>query len=588
MSNQQVSEERTARPVEPEPRGAAQLSSQEFWLFQHLPLRLVLPVALIGVVASLIAIAFDAPWWATLIVCLVVAGCGFGPVRGVAVGLRVGAWAHYRWRQRKRTIVEQDSTFDVPLPDGGSVGVRWDGRCLVTMLRVDSPPDTLTLLDRGSLSTDQVLPLSEIAHCLRQFDIALDSIDVVSTGTRTASSDAVLTGYAAAVEPLGRMYDQILGPLPAIAHRTMWIVLRLDPLANAEAIANRGSGHEGTLRAAIIATLRVTNRLATNSIKAAILTSPEMNVAVRELSRGIEIDQFAERPDSLERGDVFLTSFQIGDELITADGFAQVWAVPSLATTVMVRLLSGDDRRTRLGQRRTAIEVDARVRYDTYAEFGRLPLAGLRPLPRRQLWALADSLPIGSRDTGAVGYRGGLEALTDLSIPTTGCGQLIGADSSGRGVAIPLIGAGSRRIEIIGSLYLAQQVILRAIALGAGAVIHTDRPAQWHLMVANVGAPSALSLASRTAGTRVTPAGSGPHAAATVIVFDGIPASAPPGSATVVNIAREFTSVPRPESDVTIIQDPTSAIMVTVHTPTSTATATLVTTPTEQHYLGAG
>ncbi|MCA2210229.1 type VII secretion protein EccE [Nocardia rosealba] len=587
MSIQQLSEDRTSQEPEPEEPGTAGLSSQEFWLFRHLPLGLVIPMALIEVAASLISIALDAPWWATMIVCLVVAACGFAPVRGVPIGLRIGAWVHYRWRRRTRTIIEQDSTFDVPLPDGGSAGVRWDGRCLVTMLRVDSPPDTLTLLDRGSLSTDQVLPLTEIAHCLRQFDIALDSIDVVSTGTRTTSTDAVLTGYAAQVAPLGRMYDQILGPLPAIAQRTMWIVLRLDPLANAEAIANRGSGHEGTLRAAIIATLRVANRLATNGIKAAILTSADMSVAIRELSRGIAIDQFDERPDTLEQADVFLTSYQIGDELITADGFARVWAVPSLATTVMVRLLSGDDTRARLGQRRRMIEVDARVRYDTYTEFEEVPLAGLRPLPRRQLWALADSLPIGSRDTGAVGYRGGLDALADLSIPTTGCGQLIGADSSGRGVAIPLVGVGSRRIEIVGNLYLAQQVILRAIALGAGAIVHTDRPAAWHTMVANVGAPNALTLAPRNAGARVTPAGGGPHAPAIVIVFDGVPASAPPGSATVVNIAREFTSVPRPEVDVTIIQDPRSATTITVHTPASKATATLVTTPTEQYYLGA-
>lgn len=34
-------------------------------------------------------------------------------------------------------------------------------------------------------------------------------------------------------------------------------------------------------------------------------------------------------------------------------------------------------------------------------------------------------------------------ALTDIAVPTTGCGQLIGADERGQGIAVPLIGAGT-------------------------------------------------------------------------------------------------------------------------------------------------
>ncbi|SLH37385.1 type VII secretion protein EccE [Mycobacteroides abscessus subsp. abscessus] len=84
------------------------------------------------------------------------------------------------------------------------------------MMRIDPPPDALTLLRRGSLSTDQVLPLTEIGRCLSQFDIQLASIDVISTGARTASNGIV-----------ARLYDSIT---------------------------------TGTLRTAIIATRRVANR----------------------------------------------------------------------------------------------------------------------------------------------------------------------------------------------------------------------------------------------------------------------------------------------------------------------------------------
>lgn len=131
-----------------------------------------------------------------------------------------------------------------------------------------------------------------------------------------------------------------------------------------------------------------------------------------------------------------------------------------------------------------------------------------------------------------------MSALADIAVPTAGCGQLIGADATGRGIAVPLIGNGSRRIDIISDLHLAQQVILRAIALGAGAVVHTARPWAWQNMVTNVGATHALSLASSvTHSSRNSVMTSrAPNPAATVIVFDGVPSTAPPGSATVITL----------------------------------------------------
>src|SRR5256885_6838851 len=118
------------------------------------------------------------------------------------------------------------------------------------MLRLEPPPDPTTWLRPGGLDAGQLLPLTEVANCLSQFDITLSSIDVISTGARTASNG-----------PVAWLYDRILGPLPAIARRTVWLVLRLDPLTNAEAVDNRGGAGAGALRTAIIATRPVANRL---------------------------------------------------------------------------------------------------------------------------------------------------------------------------------------------------------------------------------------------------------------------------------------------------------------------------------------
>lgn len=585
-----------ADPGEPGRRRAvpksepAELRSDELWLFRKLPLRLVIPVALIAVAASLVAIAFDAPWWATAIAAAVPVVIGLAPFEGTPIGLRLGSWVAYRWRQSRRRIDdEEDSIVDLPLPEGGSYGMRWDGTLITTMLRIDPPPDTLTLLGRGSLSTDQVLPLTEIADCLRQYDVELDSVDVISTGTRTAGTDAVLSGYAASIAHLGRVYDEILGPLPAIAHRTVWIMLRLNPLANAKAVQNRGGGSEGALRSTITATRRVANRLAARGITASVLTSSEMTAALREVTRGIPVDQFEETPNSLAHDGVHLTTYQIGSDLFNTDSLAKIWAVRSLATTVTVRLRPIADTSGRLGAKRDTIEVDARVRYDTRHELEAPPVEGLRELPRRQMWALMDTLAFNAQNIREEGYRGPVAALADIAVPTAGCGQLIGANASGSGVAVPLIGSGSRRIDIIASLELVQQTILRAIALGAGAVIHTSRPAAWQGMIANVAAPHALSLASsvtHSARHQVMSANA-PHPAATIIVFDGIPATAPPGSATVVTVHDGVSRHYQPDADVTIVQHPDAPHTVTVHTPATRTTAQLVTTPAEQQLIGA-
>ncbi|MGW5105740.1 type VII secretion protein EccE [Nocardia sp. NPDC004123] len=566
---------------------AAELRSEDLWLLRNLPLRLVIPVALIGVAVSLVVVALHAPWWAALVAGLVPALIGLVPVAGTPIGLRLGRWVGYRWKQARRASLDENALVDVPLPDGGSCGLRWDGTLLTTMLRIDPPPDTLTLLRRGSLSTDQLLPLDEIAACLRQYDVELHSVDVISTGTRTASTEAVISGYAASIAPLGRLYDEILGPLPAIAHRTMWLVLRLNPLDNAKAVDNRGGGPEGALRSALVATRRVANRLAGHGITASVLTTSEMTTAVRELTRGIPVGEFTEHPDNLEHNGVHLTSYQIDPQLFNSDGLAKIWAVRSLATTVTVRLQPVPEPGAKPGQPASIIEVDARVRYDTPYEHGEPPVAGLKELPRRQMWALMDILAYGTQEIRPSGYRGPVDVLTDITMPTAGCGQLIGADATGSGIAVPLIGDGSRRIDIIASLQLAQQVILRAIALGAGAVVHTARPGAWQGMVTNVAAPHALSLASSVThssrGTAVT--GRLPSPAATVIVFDGVPASAPPGSATVVTIHESISADYQPDADVTIVQHPDAPHTISVHTPATMTTAQMVTTPAEQHYL---
>ncbi|WP_245650371.1 type VII secretion protein EccE [Nocardia harenae] len=570
-------------PERPEPRSPYDtLRDPAFWLFRVFPLRLVVPAVLFAAALAWVVLAITSH-----VIGAVAAGVVAGlillvPVRERTLVARIaGALGRRRDRKLPANWASSGEPFDVPVSEGGGYGMRWDGEALVTMLRIDPPPDSLTLLRPGALDTDQLLPLAEVARCLDQFDLELAGIDLISTGARTAG-----TGVAA------QLYERILGPLPAIAHRTVWLVLRLNPLLNADAVEKRGGGSTGSLRAAIIATRRVANRLAALDIATSVLSAAELTAALRRLTHGTELDEVVETPKGLRSGDRHLALYRVEAEAVQPEGLAAIWALPSLSTTVTLRLRPGAHKPETRPDLIGTVLLEALVRIDTATEPEEPPLPSLRPLPGRQLRALTTSIPLGDagRTDPADAYRGTLTALTGIAVPTAGCGQLIGADERGRGIAVPLIGEGTRHVEVVGNLDLAQQVVLRAIALGAHGVVHTSRPERWQTMVTALDTPGILTIAPRAAGASYHPSSPPPRPAApypstTVLVFDGVPPTTHAGGATIVHVRDEGEPAPL-DADITLIQDPAAPNRITVRTGTAETTVSMVTTPAEMEYIG--
>ncbi|WP_330233003.1 type VII secretion protein EccE [Nocardia sp. NBC_00508] len=554
---------------------APPLHSRQFWLFRTLPLRLVLPVLLLAIVVALIAVAFDAPTYAAVAGGALIVLLGLVRRRGTCLAAFLAEEFTFRWHAfRHRSAAVNHAPFDVPLPDGGSYGMRWDGTRLITVLRIDAQPRGVTLLSPSGLNTGEMVPLPEIARCLHQFDIGLASIDVISTGSRTSDAGQV-----------ARLYEQILGPLPAVAHRTVWVVLRLDPLANAPAVDRRGGGSTGTLRSAIVATRRVANRLAARDLTVSVLSAAEITSAVHELTRGAALDRLTETQHGVEHDGIHSAVYRMAPEALGPRGLAEVWATPSLATTVTLRLRQATGTTTRPHDAGPAtIAVTATVRFDSRVRPLDVHIPGLLPMSGKHRRALLQYLPVDTQGPQLPidSYLGTPESLADLFTPITGCGQVIGADSSGQGVALPLVGQYVRRVEIIGALLIAKQVILRAIALGATVVVHTNRHDAWRSMVAYVDAPHSLSLASWSAGSQQASL----HRSATVFVYDGIPPSTHHSDATVVALRSETDGAEPFDADVTLIEDPETANLVTVRTATGTATVYMVATPAEMNYLG--
>lgn len=549
---------------------AAPLHSPDRWSSRVLPLRLVLPVLVVAAVAWLIATAVGQPLplaaalgAGVLVICLL-------PVPRTSLAMALGA----RVRGSELVADPAQPPFDVPLPEGGSYGMRWNGSRIVTMLLLDARPNSVTKLSPAGLIGSDMLPLPELARCLDQFDITLAGIDIVSTGARSAGHGAV-----------ARIYENILGPLPAVAHRTLWLVLQLDPLHNAGAVQRRGGGPTGALRCAVVATRRVANRLAVYGLSASVLSAAQMNAVTHQLTLGTDPESFTESTRGLRHDDVHHVSYLMTPRALSPSGIAALWSQQTLATTITVRLRranvvvppskQSDD---------TPVDVSAFVRFTTRHHPLKVSGRDLIALPGKQLRALRQGLPAGPETPAwPARYRGTADSLREIPLQITGCGQLIGADPSGFGVALPLVGRHVRRVEIIGSPLVAKQVILRAIALGASVVVHTDRHDEWRPMVAHLGMPHALSLATWSAASQQANA----NRSTDLVVYDGVEPTTHPSDATMLVLRPAASDENTAEPDVTLVEDPRRTNLVTVRTPAGPTPVYMVATSSELAYLGA-
>jgi hypothetical protein len=268
-------------------------------------------------------------------------------------------------------------------------------------------------------------------------------------------------------------------------------------------------------------------------------------------------------------------------------GIAEVWSTPTVATTVTVRLQRARSGTSAAAQAAAAanIAVTAIARFVTRDAPVQVHSPGLLPLHGKQWRALLFTLPLG---TGVAtlpldGYLGAPDALAEVPMPITGCGQLIGADAAGQGVALPLVGGHVRRVEIIGSALVAKQVILRAIALGANVVVHTNRHEVWRPMLGYIDNKQALTLATWPAGSQQANS----YRFASLVVYDGLTPATHHSDATVL-VLRQNGPVPDGfEPDVTLIEDPYTANLVTVRTTSGETAVYMVATPEELAYVGA-
>ena len=420
----------------------------------------------------------------------------------------------------------------------------------------------MTVMEPAVTVSGQTISAQLLADCLRQFDITVDSIDVISRGSRFHDRGQI-----------GAVYDAVLGPLPAIARRSVWVVVRMDPALCPDAVRHRGGGWDGIVRTAATATRRVADRLSDAGLRPQIVTAAEIAEATAELSHGVDLSSLEETWSTCRKDRLHLRSFVVEPSMFTTAGLDLPWTVPSQSTTVCVSLRRDD--------RNDLIKLRGLVRFDNHGRT-RVHLPNLGQLSGRQYAALISSLPLPAprRAVQQWVFGKGVGAVADLELPACGCGQVIGADDQGRAVALPLFGPWVKRVELCGTLHLAQQVVLRSLALGAWVNVHTRRPAAWRTMVEQVGDPNLLSVNDHTAdAVRM-----GSDQTHRVEMFDGASEDRVPDGVTTM-VVRPSHAEPSADADVTLQLLDHDQDLVRVGTRSAMALVTMVATDDEMRYI---
>jgi type VII secretion protein EccE len=247
------------------------------------------------------------------------------------------------------------------------VGIREYQGQLVAVIAVDGPADALSGRHQRQTLSSATLPVVAVAAGMRQFDVRLDAIDIVSVRKRHVSE---------AADPAA---PRTMDDRPAPVQRGTWLVLRMDPQHNVAAVVTRDSV-ASTLAAAV-------ERLAgdLNGRRCAVrpLTGDELAEVDTAVAAGLQPTSTRSGWRHLKHPDGYATSFWVSPQDITSETLDRLWLHDTDATVVTIRLTGAAGR----------AEVSAWVRYHSGERLGKDVRAGLNLLTGRQLAAVQASLP---------------------------------------------------------------------------------------------------------------------------------------------------------------------------------------------------
>jgi len=319
-------------------------------------------------------------WWIGVGIAVVVTLLSLVTYHGLTVASGLPAWL-WDWSADPGSALAAGCTpaIDHQRRFGrDTVGVREHRGQLVTAIAVHDREEDPSGRHRHRTSSEAVLPVAAVAEGLRQFDMHLDAIDIVSVKLRRGGNAAELT----ALEDWGPEEWDVVSDRPAFYQRRTWLVLRMNPQRNVAAVVARDS-LASTL---VAATERLAQDLDGQSCAARPLTADELAQVDSAVLADLEPNWRRPGWRYLKHFNGFATSFWVSPSDIDSETLDELWPpdTADIAATVMtVRLTTSDGRP----------QLSAWVRYHSESRPPKEVSAGLNRLTGRQLAAVRASLP---------------------------------------------------------------------------------------------------------------------------------------------------------------------------------------------------
>lgn len=317
-------------------------------------------------------------WWVGVGLAAIITLLSLVTHHGLTMSSGLAGWL-WDWSADPRTTLAAGCTpaLDYQRRFGrDKVGVReYEGR-LVTVIAVDGGEDEAASRHRHRTSQAPSLLVQSVAAGLRQFDVHLDGIDIVSVQVRRGGNAAELSK----LDRLGPEEWELKSDQPASYVRRTWLVLRMNPQANVAAVAARDS-LASTL---VAATERLAQDLDGQGSAARALTAEEISEVDGAVLADLEPTWSRPGWRYLKHFNGFATSFWLTPSDITTETVDELWLPDTDATVLTIRLTNDDGRP----------QVAGWVRYHSDSRLPRGLSGGLNRLTGRQLAAVRASLPV--------------------------------------------------------------------------------------------------------------------------------------------------------------------------------------------------
>lgn len=221
-------------------------------------------------------------------------------------GRRLTGWiaALYAWRRRHKTAPPPpgDPVVGKTVLPGDHVALRWEGDELVAAIELIPHPFTPTVIVNGEAHTDDVIDTRLVEELLAAHCPEIVA-DVVSAGYRVGRN---------APPSLVNLYEQVVGPHPAPAHRRSWVILRANAERCRKSSQRRDSGVSGLARYLVASTTRIADQLAGHGVDARCARSFD------DYDHAVEISFERETWSMIKGRSTFTTAY-------TAAGGPDVW-----------------------------------------------------------------------------------------------------------------------------------------------------------------------------------------------------------------------------------------------------------------------